>query len=130
MAGDGGDWIDPGSTALTRTIINSIITVHRVLGPGFVEAVYQRALIVELTKRRLPLATEVVVHVEYDGQPVGTHRLDLVVAGEIIVELKAVKALEEIHFAQLKSYLKATQLRVGLLLNFNAPMLVVKRLVL
>jgi GxxExxY protein len=66
----------------------------------------------------------------FEDEPVGLHRLDLVVENEIIVELKAVKALEDIHFAQVKSYLKATGLHVGLLLNFNAPTLTIKRVVL
>jgi GxxExxY protein len=70
------------------------------------------------------------IHVFFEDEDVGLHRLDLIVGAEIIVELKAVKALEDIHYAQLKSYLKATGLRVGLLLNFNAPTLVVKRVVL
>jgi GxxExxY protein len=70
------------------------------------------------------------VTVEFEGVDVGVHFLDLLVDSEIVVELKAVKALEEIHFAQVKSYLKATGLRVGLLLNFNSTKLVVKRVVL
>ena len=65
-----------------------------------------------------------------EGEEVGLHRLDLVVEEQIVVELRAVKALEDIHFAQLKSYLKATGLRIGLLCNFNAPTLVIKRVVL
>ena len=70
------------------------------------------------------------MRIVFEGEEVGEHRLDLVVADEIVVELKAVKALQDVHFAQLKSYLKATGLHVGLLMNFNAPTLVVKRVVL
>jgi GxxExxY protein len=73
---------------------------------------------------------QIPVRISFEGVEVGVHVLDLVVDNQIVVELKAVKALEEIHFAQLRSYLKATGLRVGLLLNFNAPTLVVKRVVL
>jgi GxxExxY protein len=69
------------------------------------------------------------VTVVFENEEVGVHRLDLLVGEEIVVELKAIKALEDIHFAQVKSYLKATKLHVGLLLNFNSPTLIVKRIV-
>jgi len=93
--------------------------VHRVLGPGFVEAIYQRALAIELSKRGLSLATEVDIKIEYDGQIVGRHRLDLVVNGRALVELKAVEELGKVHYAQVRSYLRATGLPVALLVNFS-----------
>jgi len=85
---------------------------------------------VALRHRGIPFDRQRDVLIQFEGEDVGLHRLDLVVGGAIIVELKAVKVLEDIHFAQLRSYLKATRLHVGLLLNFNAPTLVSKRVVL
>jgi GxxExxY protein len=114
----------------SHAIIEAAIAVHRELGPGFIESIYHRAMEVALEHRSIEYQSEREIHVFFEGKDVGCHRLDLVVAGEIIVELKAVKAFEDIHFAKLKSYLKATQLRVGLLINFNSPTLVVKRIVL
>lgn len=116
--------------ALSGRILEAGIQVHRALGPGFLESVYENALVVAFSHRGIRFAKQHEVRVSFEEQEVGFHRLDLLVEGQIVVEIKAVKALEEIHFAQLKSYLKATQLRTGLLLNFNAPILVVKRVVL
>ena len=85
---------------------------------------------VALRHRGIPFASQTEVTILFEDVEVGSHRLDLVVAGQVVVELKAVKILEDVHFAQVRSYLKATGLRVGLLLNFNAPTLTVKRVVL
>ncbi len=115
---------------LSGQIIEAALQVHRELGPGFLESIYENAMKVALRKRTLPFECQAEVRVFFDEEEVGLHRLDLVVNREIVVELKAIKALEEIHFAQVKSYLKATGLHVGLLMNFNAPTLVVKRIVL
>jgi GxxExxY protein len=115
---------------LSGQILAAAIDVHRALGPGFLESVYENALVVALNERGICFEEQHAVSVSFQGQQVGLHRVDLLVGGQIVVEIKAVKALEEIHFAQLKSYLKATRLRIGLLLNFNAPTLVVKRVVL
>jgi GxxExxY protein len=115
---------------LSSKILNAAVEVHKTLGPGFLESIYEKALVVACTHRNIRLEEQKEIHVFFEGVDVGLHRLDLVVESDIIVELKAVKALEDVHFAQLKSYLKATGLRVGLLLNFNAPTLVVKRVVL
>jgi len=115
---------------LSSRIIEAAIAVHRELGPGFLESVYEQALRVALGHRQIPYESQKEVQVFFEGEEVGSHRLDLLVGGEIVVEIKAVKALEDVHFAQAKSYLKATRLSVGLLLNFNAPTLVVKRIVL
>ena len=116
--------------ALSGQILEAAIDVHRALGPGFLESVYENALVVALGHRGIRLQKQQEVRVSFEGQEVGLHRLDLLVDGQIVVEIKAVKALDEIHFAQLKSYLKATNLHTGLLLNFNAPTLVVRRVVL
>lgn len=116
--------------ALSGKIIEAAICVHRELGPGFLESVYESAMRVALRHRGIAYQPQHEVTVIFEGEEVGLHRLDLVVENQIVVELKAVKALEDIHFAQVKSYLKATRLGVGLLLNFNAPTLIIKRIVL
>ncbi len=116
--------------ATSGRIIEAAIAVHKELGPGFLEPIYDRAMQVALRNRQIAHESQKRVQIRFEGEEVGEHRLDLVVAGEIVVELKAVKALQDVHFAQLKSYLKATGLHVGLLMNFNAPTLVVKRVVL
>src|SRR5262245_39820500 len=115
---------------LSSRVLAAAIDVHKALGPGFLESVYENAIAVALRPRRIAFTVQTEVRVFFEGEDVGLHRMDLVVEGQIVVELKAVKALEDIHFAQLKSYLKATGLRVGLLLNFNSPTLTVKRVVL
>ena len=111
-------------------IIEAAIAVHKALGPGFLETVYHRALRVAFDHRGIAYENQKEVRIVFEGVEVGVHFLDLLVAGDIVVELKAVKALEDIHFSQVKSYLKATGWRVGLLLNFNAPTLIIKRVVL
>ena len=116
--------------ALSGTILEAALAVHKALGPGFLEPVYQKAMEVALRHRGILFDDQKEVPIFFEEVEVGLHRLDLVVASEIIVELKAVKALEDVHYAQVKSYLKATGLHVGLLLNFNAATLVIKRVVL
>ena len=115
---------------LSGRIIEAALDVHKALGPGFLESIYENALKVALRRRNLPFESQQDVRIFYASEEVGAHRLDLVVNREIVVELKAIKALEDIHFAQVRSYLKATGLHVGLLMNFNSPTLVVKRVVL
>jgi len=115
---------------LSGKILEAAVAVHRALGPGFLESVYQKAMEVALRHREMPFQEQKEIHIFFEEEDVGLHKLDLVVGDEIVVELNAVKALEDIHYAQVKSYLKATSLHVGLLLNFNAPALVVKRVVL
>ena len=115
--------------SLSGKIIEAAICVHRELGPEFLEAVYESAMKVVLRHRGIIHEPQRPVTIVFENEEVGVHRLDLIVEGQIIVELKAVKALEDIHFAQVKSYLKATKLGVGLLFNFNSPKLVIKRIV-
>jgi GxxExxY protein len=103
--------------------------VHGLLGPGFLESIYKSALIHELALRGLKTATEVETHVAYKDHPVGRHRLDLIVEGTVVVELKAVSAINEIHTAQALSYLKAPGLEVALIVNFGQPSLIWKRLI-
>ena len=114
---------------LSSRVLAAAVEVHKALGPGFLESIYQRAMEVALTHRGISFEPQKEIHVFFEEVDVGLHRLDLVVCNQVILELKAVKTLEDIYFAQLRSYLKATGLDVGLLLNFNAPTLIVKRVV-
>ena len=108
---------------MARGVIGAAIEVHRVLGPGFLESVYEEAVAIELAVRNIPFERQVAIGVEYRGQQVGEGRLDLLVGGALIVELKAVEALAPIHTAQVISYLKTTGRLLGLLINFNVPVL-------
>ena len=114
---------------LSRKIIGAAIEVHRELGPGFLEHIYEEALKIEFSEHDLNFESQKEIIVKYLGTEVGSHRLDLLVENKIIIELKAVKEFNDIHFAQLRSYLKATGLKVGLLLNFAKPTLEIKRVV-
>ncbi|HTN91172.1 MAG TPA: GxxExxY protein [Sorangium sp.] len=108
---------------LTRQVIGAAIEVHRVLGPGFLESIYEEALGVELSLRRVSFRRQVAVRVDYKGRVVGEGRVDLLVADLLLVELKAVEHLAPIHMAQLLSCLKTMKLRHGLLVTFNVPAL-------
>jgi GxxExxY protein len=114
---------------LTGQIIGAALEVHRTLGPGFIESIYHRALVHELTLHRLACQAEVHIDVQYKTQIVGKHRLDLVVENTVIVELKAVSAILDTHVAQALSYLKATNIEVALIINFGLPSLAWKRLI-
>ena len=114
---------------LTEAIIGAAIEVHHDLGPGFLESIYEGALSVELEKRRISYVRQLSVPVLYKGRQVGEHRLDLLVADKIVVELKAIKALEDVHFAIVKSYLRATNRRHGLLLNFSGTKVEIRRVI-
>ena len=113
----------PELDGLAKSVIDAAIEVHRQLGPGFLESVYEEALAVELTVREIPFERQKSVAVSYKGRVVGDGRIDLLVGGELLVELKAVEALAPIHKAQVISYLKATSHQLGLLINFNVPVL-------
>ena len=108
---------------LAHAVIGAALEVHRLLGPGYLEAVYEEALCVELRIRGILFARQLIVSVSYKGQPVGEGRIDLLVHDALVVELKAVEALAPIHMAQILSYLKATSCKLGLLINFNVPAL-------
>ena len=114
---------------LTGQIIGAAIEVHRRLGPGFLESIYENALVVELKKSRLIVSQQLEVPIFYDEVEVGKHRIDLFVEGTIVVELKAIKNLEDVHFAIVKSYLLAIGQQHGLLLNFAKVRLEVKRVI-
>jgi GxxExxY protein len=117
---------------LANAVIGVAIEVHRVLGPGYLESVYEEAMVVELGLRGIGFERQKSIHVEYKGRAVGEGRLDLLVGGRLIVELKAIEALAPIHTAQVLSYLKTLGLPLGLLINFNVPLLMhgIKRIVL
>jgi GxxExxY protein len=114
---------------LSKKIIGAALEVHRALGPGFLESIYEQALKVELVEHDIHYDSQKDIKIKYLGVEVGLHRLDLLIENQIIIELKAVKELTDIHFAQLRSYLKATGLKVGLLFNFAKPTLDIKRVV-
>jgi GxxExxY protein len=112
---------------ITSRINAAAIQVHRELGPGFEEVIYQRALALELHAQGLDFSREVWIDVNYRGVNVGKKRVDFLVEG-VMVEIKAHAKLEDVHFVQALSYLKASGFKVGLLLNFGAPRLQIKRL--
>jgi GxxExxY protein len=115
---------------LSTRVIGAALAVHRELGPGFLESTYDAAMRVSLAHRGRPFESQLLFGITFEEVIVGRGRIDLIVESEIVVELKAVDKLRDIHYAQLKSYLRATSLRVGLLFNFNAPTLTIKRMVL
>ncbi|MGC1322293.1 MAG: GxxExxY protein [Candidatus Udaeobacter sp.] len=114
-------------SAITESIIAGAIAVHRELGPGFLELVYEQALAVEFAIREIAFVRQKAIPLFYRDHQIGEHRLDFVVEDKIIVELKAVEALEKVHFAIVRSYLKAAGLSDGLILNFSSMPLTAKR---
>ena len=115
--------------ALTERIIKCAIEVHKRLGPGFLESIYENAFMIELQKENLQVERQREVIVKYDGVEVGKHRLDLIVDDTIVVELKAARSIEDIHFAIVKSYLKALGKEHGLIINFSQKVVQVKRVI-
>ena len=103
---------------LTERVINGIIKVHSTLGPGFLESIYRNALAIELRKQNQAIEREKEVIIYYEGEEVGRHRLDLLVEGSVVVELKTVEELGKAHYSQVRSYLKATRCKRGILVNF------------
>jgi GxxExxY protein len=115
--------IEEGAESTAHQVIGAAIEVHRILGPGFLESIYRRALQYELKARGLVVEAEKEILVPYKDIQIPGQRLDLLVGGVVIVELKAVESIAPIHEAQLISYLKATRIRLGLLINFRMPVL-------
>ena len=117
---------------ITEKIIGASFEVHKFLGNGFQEVIYQRALAWELSNAKLSFAREIELEIFYKNlaEPIGTRRADFVVEGKVLVELKAIIELEDVHLAQVLNYLKAYKLDVGLLINFGSKSLAFKRLVL
>ena len=108
---------------LAHSVIGAALSVHRALGPGFLESVYESALSIELRFRSIPYKTQVPIPLYYRGQVIGESRLDLLIDEVLIVELKSVEIFAPIHTAQLISYLRSSKCKLGLLINFNVPIL-------
>jgi GxxExxY protein len=115
--------LDPELNRLTSEVIGAAIEVHRTLGPGLLEPVYQNAMAIELSSRQIPFLIQVPVCVSYKGHVVGKGRMDVLIADCLILEVKAVAILSPIHTAQVIAYLKITGKRLALLINFNEQML-------
>lgn len=115
---------------LTYLINGAIFEVNRILGPGFLEKVYENALLMELKVRGIKAAAQYPIKVRYKDQIVGEYFADLLVEDKVIIELKTVDRIEKIHEAQLLNYLKATGIKVGLLVNFKSAKAEIKRMVL
>ena len=113
---------------LTYKVIGCAMKVHSYLGNGFQEVIYQRALAIEMTNQGMSFAREIEMPIFYDNQNIGSRRVDFMVADEIIVELKAIIQLEDVHLAQGLNYLVVYKMDKGLLINFGAKSLEVKRL--
>jgi GxxExxY protein len=133
----GREWFDSGEmkheatkprssekeeTPLSYAVIGAAIEVHRILGPGYLESVYQAAMEVELELRGLHFDRQLVIPIEYKDRRIAEHVVDLVVE-DLVVELKAVESFAAVHFSQVHSYLKAGAFDLGLLINFNVPVL-------
>jgi len=114
---------------ITYQIRGAVFEVNRVLGVGFLEKVYEKALLVELRRRGLKAEGQVPITVKYKGEVVGEYFADIVVEEQVILELKAVEQLQKIYEAQLLNYLKATGYNIGLLINFTHPKAEIKRFV-
>ena len=112
---------------LTEQIIGASITVHKALGPGFLESIYENALVIELRERGLFVEQQVEVPIFFKDHQVGKHRLDLLVEKLIVAELKTIKDFENIHFAITRSYLHSLNLKHGLLINFAQVQVETKR---
>ena len=110
-----------GDTALTHRIIGCAIEVHKTLGPGLLESIYESALCVEFKATALPHKRQVGIPLYYKGELIAEFRPDLIVDDKVIVEVKSVEQLAPIHTAQVLTYLRVTSLRIGLILNFNSP---------
>jgi GxxExxY protein len=117
---------------ITEKIIGCAIEVHRTLGPGLLEQVYENALCIELSISGLKYQRQVIYPLQYKQKPIGDYRIDLIVEDSIIIEIKSVERIDPLFEAQLLTYLKITNKKVGLLINFNSKLIKegVKRLVL
>ncbi len=115
---------------LTDKIIAAAIEVHKALGPGFLESVYENALSIEFESCGVPYEKQWEMPIFYKNREIGKHRLDMFVFNRFVVELKAIKEVTNEHFATVRSYLKAAGQKHGLMLNFSKPTLEIKRVIL
>ena len=109
--------------ALAHAVIGAALEVHKRLGAGLDESLYRAAMCIELRKRGIDFICEMPVDVLYDGQIIGQRRIDLFVGGRLVVELKAIERLAPVHKAQVRTYLKITKTKLGILINFNVELL-------
>ncbi len=116
MTANGANIVYPD---LSYKIMGAIFEVHKQLGPGFLEAIYEKALVEELASRDLHVGTQKMIDLAYKGKKIGVHRLDLVVEDKVVIELKAIERFSPYHKAQLTSYLKASGYKLGILVNFS-----------
>lgn len=119
---------EPIDDPLTGQILAAAIDVHRELGPGFLESVYEEAMAIAMTEAGLRFQRQLAVPIRFRGKVVGEHRLDFLVENAVVLELKAVTSFENVHFVIVRSYLHACQSHRGLLVNFAAPTLQVRRI--
>jgi GxxExxY protein len=115
---------------ITYKINGAVFEVNKVLGSGFLEKIYEKAMLIELRKRGLKAESQVPINVTYKGELVGEYYADILVERQVVIELKAVEGLQKVHEAQLLNYLRATGIRIGLLVNFKHPKAEIKRMVL
>lgn len=116
-----------GQRELSSRVIEAAIAVHKSLGPGFLGSVYENALCIELRQMGIAYEQQKALDVFYQGEVVGQHRLDLLVEGTLLVELKAVRALEDVFFAVARAQMRAADISDGLILNFASMPLTIKR---
>ena len=116
-----------GHRDLSSRVIEAAITVHKALGPGFLESVYENALCVELRRVGISFEQQKSVEIMYQGEVVGQHRLDILVEGNMLIEPKAVSALEDVFFAVARAQMRAADITDGLILNFATMPLTIKR---
>jgi GxxExxY protein len=114
---------------ISGEILGAAVEVHRLLGPGYQESVYEAALCIELGLRGIPHVRQHEIVLHYKDREVGRHRLDLIAGGEIVLEVKAVSEVNDVHLSQALSYLKSSKIPVGLILNFGRPTLDSRRVV-
>ncbi|HRG54641.1 MAG TPA: GxxExxY protein [Lacunisphaera sp.] len=117
-----------GNKGLSGRVIEAAIAVHTALGPGFIESVYESALAVELTARGIRFERQKIIRILHRGEEVGEHRLDLLVEGCLLIEMKAVKDMDDIFYVIGRSQMKAAGIRDGLILNFASMPLTIKRI--
>jgi GxxExxY protein len=122
-----GKWGELGNSDLSGRVIEAAIAVHSSLGPGFLESVYEKALAVELEARGIAFERQKVIHVRHRDVPVGEHRLDFLVEGVLLVEMKAVAALDPVFFVVARSQMRAAGIVDGIILNFASMPLTIKR---
>ncbi|MEI6081904.1 MAG: GxxExxY protein [Verrucomicrobiota bacterium] len=112
---------------LSKRVIGAAIEVHKALGPGFLESFYEEALSIELDILGIPYERQKTVEITYRSRKIGEHRLDLLVDGRLVLELKAVQSLDPIHYSTVRSYMKALGVESGIIINFSTMPATIKR---